>query len=573
MIGSPESGLQHAQSEPPAMKASCWAEALKRQDSGCRRTLSQTYGPQESSWKPRICLLSRVLERFIERYGDAPVRIFRSPGRINLRGMHVDTHGGFLNLMTHQREMILAASPSLDDTCCFANIDQKFDDARFRIGALTQHLSFSSPWMEFITHPEVSGPVHAAQGRWDNYLKGAVLRAAREIPGAPVRGLRGVVGSDLPRGAALSSSHALCVVTLLGMLGYNGRVLSRDALILAVRDAEWFTGARTGTSDQSAEILGGRNELVNVALLAEDFDSSHARRLVLPDCLEVLVINSLTRRNLSGPQLAAYTRNRFAYSMAMDIVRQELRGMGWGNETAAEMDRLSRLTPENLGGLTTLYSLLEGIPEELPLEEMRRRYDLPDFDVAYERYFGNVPEPERPSSIGLRGPLTFGIAESERARRFLPALEEGKYAEAGRLMSVGHDGDRLLDASRRSFERRVTGSMLRRLAASQTPIAWVGGDYGASSPVLDGIVDMALSAGALGASLTGAGLAGAVLALGYREDTPRIEKALTDWMGGAEYAARAGRKECLSSENLEDAVLVNHAPMGAGELTLDGPGG
>ena len=73
-------------------------------------------------------------------------------------------------------------------------------------------------------------------------------------------GFRAVLGSDIPRGAALSSSHALVLVTVLATLVVNGLWLAPRDLILAVQDGEWFTGARSGLSDQGAMVLCKRGE-------------------------------------------------------------------------------------------------------------------------------------------------------------------------------------------------------------------------------------------------------------------------------------------------------------------------
>lgn len=548
--------------------AGAWLQALEGTEGICWNTLRGVYGPSQEVLRERAHLLRSVLRASQQRFGDLPVRVFRSPGRINLRGMHVDTHGGYLNLMTHQREVVLAVTSSEDDVCTFVNTDPAFDEVSFRLQEMAARPAFRLPWQDFIMAPEVQAEVARKKGSWGNYLKGAALRAQYAFPDSPLRGVCGVVGSDLPRGAALSSSHALCIVTLSALLARNGTTLKTDTLILAVRDAEWYTGARSGTSDQSAEILGERNTLVNVALLAEDFDSSGARRLAFPDELSVLVINSHTQRSLSGADLAAYTRNRFAYSMAMEILRQELRAAGRDDAFVSRMDRLSRMTPGVLGGNRPVYALLERIPEELPLAEMRQRYNLPGFDTAYEQYFGGVPEAERPDRIGLRGPLFFGLAESERARLFLPALERSDYETAGRLMNIGHDGDRRVDANGKSFAIDLSDKALQRLAEAETPIAFCPGAYGASSPVLDALVDAALSGGALGASLTGAGIAGTVLALCRREDDESIADAVRRCMATPTYAALAGREGPLSDAELDGAIVVNHAPAGAGELRL-----
>ncbi len=541
-----------------------WLHALESDVSA--GPLAAIYGSDAEVLRQRTQLLRRVLERFLERFGDLPLRVFRAPGRINLRGMHVDTHGGYLNLMTHQREVLVASAPAADGRCTFANIDPRFPEAHFDAEALAAQAAFALPWSEYITHPSVTAPLR--KGDWANYARGAVLRARRAVVARPFQPIVGVVGSDLPRGAALSSSHVLCTAVLLAALGWNGASFRKDELILAVRDAEWFTGARTGTSDQGAMILGRRGALVNVALLAEDFDISGARYLDLPDSLRVLVINSYTERSLSGAQLAAYTRNRFAYSMALEILRQELLAMGFDPARVKSLDRLSRITPEALGGTRVFYDVLERIPESLSPEAMRARYELADFDAAYARYFGGVPAEHHPRTIGLRGPLLFGLAESERARLFLPALERGDFVRAGLLMTTGHEGDRVFRADGSPYCQRMDSEALRLLAGRESPVEECPGDYGASSAVLDALVDCALAAGALGASLTGAGIAGTVLALCRTEDAGAVSEAVRNFMGMEQYVRASKRPGPLSRSELGEAVMTNHAPEGAGELRL-----
>ncbi len=517
------------------------------------------YGPSQDIIAGRVALLRPILESFLHQFGDRPVRIFRSPGRINMRGMHVDTHGGYLNLMTHQREIMLVTAQTDDDAFVFANTDRNFGNTEFGL----TNLDFARSWMEFIA---LDAAVQTAiKGEWANYVRGAITRACRAA-GRQLPGMVGVIGSDLPQGAALSSSHALCVATLHAALSWNGIMLTPEERILAIRDAEWYTGARTGTSDQAAMVLGRQNTLVNVALLAEDLDCSGARYLPFPGELAILVINSFTTRSLSGAQRIAYTRNRFAYSMALEILRQEMTAMECPPKQIAAMDRLSRISPEALGGLKPFYRIMLRIPEELSIAQMRQRYALPNFEEAYDRYFGGVPVEQRPDTIAIRGPLLYGIAESERARAFLPALESGQFALAGKLMTAGHDGDRLKTNTNEPYHRSVTDQVLRHWESSETPVMLCPGDYGASSPVLDLLVDTALRAGALGACLTGAGIAGTVLALCQREKTTAIMEALCNKMASEEYARLASLPSPLTTDQLHQAVLINQAPAGAGEL-------
>jgi hypothetical protein len=252
--------------------------------------------------------------------------------------------------------------------------------------------------------------------------------------------------------------------------------------------------------------------------------------------------------------------------MAMEIFQQALREAGYPDETVVACGRLSNITPEALGGHAALYAVLRQIPERVPLAELRTRYDLPDLDCEYQRYFGDTPLAIQPQEIGLRGPLLFGIAESERARHFAAALESGDYGRAGQLMTIGHDGDRRIDSAGNAIQQRSDDAWLRECAGSGRPIEECPGVYGASSPALDQLVDVALEHGALGASLTGAGIAGTVLALCNAADAARIADGVRTRISGATYWRVAGFQQPLDPHQLADATVSNLACMGAGEI-------
>lgn len=557
-------------SETPLTAAQCLA-CLESDDSDVRRALTAVYGADPSVLGERILLVRCVLARFLERFGDSPVRLFRSPGRINLRGMHVDTHGGYLNLMTHQREVVLAVSPAEGTEVVFSNVDPRYPDALFDSEAVRAQLHPGEDWLEFITRPDVRAQVESTRGHWSNYLKGAFLSVAHRLPGRPIGGMQAVVGSDVPRGASLSSSAALCTTVCQAILRLNGLQLDDEQLIQTARDAEWYTGSRCGLSDQTAIVLARKGELLNLALSVADFNTRGARRLAFPEELSVLVVDSFTERSLSGTAHVAYTVNRFAYSLAMEILRQEVAAHGVGPDTVARIDRLSVFTPQNLdpfGGSAFLLRLLRGIPARITIDDLRSRYDLPDLDAVYGQYFGTVPEEERPREVALRGPLLFGIAESERARIFPELLEGGDYLSAGRLMSLGHDGDRKYLSDGTPYVADVGDAAMDRLVGKAEPIHCCPGAYGASSRVLDFLVDAARQAGALGACLTGAGIAGTILALCRREDAPIVAQILRDKMAGEDYPRVAFRSEPLSSDELRQAVVPNAATAPAGELVL-----
>jgi len=548
-----------------------WLHTLDNPDGEFQRILSKTYGSDETVLTGRKSLLQKALTLYGTRFGNDPVRVFRCPGRVNLRGMHVDTHGGYLNLITHQRETIFVVSLATDTRCTFVNLNPEYEEGQFDALEVTQSAADAPDWERVLSSPSVKSLIRERRGHWCNYLQGVFARVAHAARCPISKGVRAVVASDLPAGAGLSSSHSVCTCLLYALCGLFDVSLSDAERILCVRDAEWYAGARSGVSDQGAMILCKNGELVNAPLYLPELDLSEVRRIYPSDAVCLLVINSYTTRSLSGAQLVEYTRNRFAYSMALDIFRQELRRQGVAESFVCSVDRLARLSPDYLkpvGGLSLLYSVLLSVPERISLQELRSRYVLDRFEQVYTQYFGGIPEENRPKEIALRGPLLYGIAESERARKFFDYVKQEDWISAGKLMTIGHDGDRRVRFDGREVCPDVSDGFLARARRDNISIELLPGDYGASSPALDALVDSALGAGALGACLTGAGIAGSVIALCRRDDAERVSNAVRQFMGGREYARLAGRDDKrLSYRELEEAVVLNHRTAGAGEIT------
>lgn len=544
--------------------ASAWASAMRAPENVWRGRIDALYGQGGMPAASRTMLL-RALDTFIARFGDTAARVFRAPGRVNLRGMHVDTHGGYLDLMSHQREVMVVFAPQAPGAYTLVNAEHGYADAAFDTDALRAGMLASPTWESFLESPGARAAIEP-RGAWWHYVLGAALRAEHGAGGAPLFGFKACVTGNVPPGAALSSSAALCVAATGAIAALNGRALTEAEWILAARDAEWFTGARTGTSDQAASVLCRPGEVCNVALLAEDFSLESLRRVPFPSELRLVVINSHTRRSLSGAEQIAYSTNRFAYSMALDAFRQEWRALTGDAAAAEKLDRLSRIFTGDAAALARVYDVLARVPERATLVALHERYRFAGLDAQYARYFGGAPEALRPTEFNLRGPLLYGIAESERARRFADWLACGDYAAAGRAMSAGHNGDRVRTVDGAPFVREAPASALAAARVAGTPITEFPGDFGASSPALDALVDAAVGAGALGASLTGAGIAGCVIALCRAEDTAQICAAARARMASADYPSLANRAAPLGEDELAEAAVVNAPSMGACEL-------
>ncbi|MDZ4860713.1 MAG: galactokinase family protein [Candidatus Hydrogenedentes bacterium] len=543
--------------------ATQWLAAITTCDAALLRALAPIYGAS-SAVLARLPLLQRVVSAFLDRFGDHDVRIIRCPGRINLRGMHVDTHGGYLNLMTHQRETVVVFTSSKDPTSTVVNIETGFPEVR--CDPAQWNAAKRTAWADFIAQAEVRNRVNAKRGDWSNYVEGAILRARHQWPAHLLGGIRAVAGSDIPRGASLSSSTALSLAVFMSVAASNGQAATPTELITIAQDIEWITGARVGVSDQVAMLFPRANEVFN---FAPPFDLSKARKQPFPDGLRLLVINSHTERNLSGADQLRYTRNRFAYSIALELLRSEMLRGGVAEPIVRSMLRLSDFNADALepfGGNSAVYHWLQQIPESISLDELRARYNIRALDETYGTYFGPLPECDRPDQFNFRGPLLYGLAESERARVFIDAIATANFTKAGRLMTIGHDGDRIVDASGNPWSYPVDNNAVQELSRRNVPIHQVPGAYGASSRALDALVDCSIGAGALGASLTGAGIAGVVLALCRAPDTERIVDAIHSYMETVGSGRLARRPAPLTPDELRSSVVVNQPPASACEL-------
>ncbi len=537
--------------------ASKWIDFFVSSSTEQKQFLNETYG---EAGQNRIPLMLQTLQKFIELFGDKHVFITRCPGRINLRGMHVDTHGGFLNLMTIEQEVILVGHAREDDKFYIYNLDSKHKPFLSSFTTLQNQFPWGLPW-DKVCH--LNKNKRDTTTHWHQYITGILLRFAKQINKPLSLGMEAVIGGDIPEGSALSSSHALCIVLLHSLMYNNHYECKITTQLKMIQDAEWFTGARSGLSDQTAELLGEKDNLLGIRLHPETAEILEKRHHPLPNNTSIIIANSRTQRDISSTHASSYIKNRFAYSVALTILREIMKSQGLSLEEAERFQTLADFSPEQLGGTKKLYSLFRTIPHSLPVKTLFNDFNIPGIHETFERYYGHLPKEEHPTIVPIRGPLVFGICESIRAKYFFEAIQKGDISMAGYLMTLGHNGDRILDVTGNPFHREVTDDMLFVYEDLQIAPYSLTGDYGASTPVLDKLVDIANEKGALGACLTGAGLGGVVITLCLKRDVSVIKKALHNWLSSDEYAKLLNRPSPLTPDEAEKSVFVHHSTRGA----------
>ena len=216
-----------------------------------------------------MSLTDLVKSRFKGEFGEAPTRIVRAPGRVNLIGEHTDYNDGFVFPLAIDRATFIALRPRADNTVFAISLDM--DDRR----------EFA---LDDLRRP--------AEVDWIDYLIG-VAWALRERGYAP-RGWEGVVSGDVPIGSGLSSSAALELVTARAFFCVSDFEWDAAEMALACQAAEndWL-GVKCGIMDQMISAAGVQNR----ALLI-DCRSLETYSAPLPAGTAVVILDTGTRRGL-----------------------------------------------------------------------------------------------------------------------------------------------------------------------------------------------------------------------------------------------------------------------------------
>lgn len=209
----------------------------------------------------------RAVAAFADHFGTSHEWLIRSPGRVNLIGDHTDYSEGFVLPIAIDRGIWLAARPRPD-----------------RVVRLWSELG--SAWTEF----DADRP--SRRSGWAAYVEGVASVLAET--GHELGGFEGVLTSDLPAGAGLSSSAALELVAARAFTTVAGSPWQPVPMALAAQRAEnEWVGMNCGIMDQLICATG----VAGHAMLI-DCRSLQATPVPLPETAAVVVLDTMTRRQL-----------------------------------------------------------------------------------------------------------------------------------------------------------------------------------------------------------------------------------------------------------------------------------
>lgn len=224
-------------------------------------------------------MIANLKKQFIETFGgsDENLRVFASPGRVNLIGEHIDYNGG----------AVFPAALTMKTTI----IARKRDDDVIRLKATD---------LDILVETTIGEMEECAKNlKWGDYQ----LAVALKLQEAGY----GIVGCDLlyddtvPHGSGLSSSAAIEVSTALMFATFsnekNGIDKEVDMVEMALlsQSAEHYIGVNCGIMDQFASAMGKANHAIYLDCATLNYE--HVP-LDLKDCC--LVLSNTNKKHALG---------------------------------------------------------------------------------------------------------------------------------------------------------------------------------------------------------------------------------------------------------------------------------
>ena len=241
-----------------------------------------------------------VSGQFSQRFHRPPTHLIRAPGRVNLIGEHTDYNEGLVMPLAIDLSLVMAVGARSDRRIAVHSLDLD-SDAEFSLSKLR---NTGSGWAE--------------------YLKGTSW--ALQEHGYELAGWEGVLASNIPIGAGLSSSAALEMATIKAFEVVSGFAWEPIALARIAQSAEnnWV-GVNSGIMDQMIVAVGKRGSAVRI-----DCRSLEYHPVALPEGVRLVIVDSGTRRGLVDS----------AYNERREQCEQAARAFGLRSLRDLDLDRL-----------------------------------------------------------------------------------------------------------------------------------------------------------------------------------------------------------------------------------------
>ncbi|MEO6000998.1 MAG: galactokinase [Chitinophagaceae bacterium] len=234
--------------------------------------------------------MNAVRKRFEEIYNKTPLLV-SSPARVNLIGEHTDYNEGYVLPAAVDKKMFVAIAPNETNSVnAYANEYDKF-------------FSFS---LSDIKAQKTEG--------WTSYLLGVVYFLQQS--GCVVKGVDVLIDGNVPVGAGMSSSAALCCAFGFSLNELFGFRLSRMQLAYIGQKTEHvFTGVNVGIMDQFASLYGKAGHVMKLDCRSMEFEYIPFN---FPDH-KIVMVNSMVKHSLADSE---YNVRRQQCEEGVRIIKQ-----------------------------------------------------------------------------------------------------------------------------------------------------------------------------------------------------------------------------------------------------------
>lgn len=338
------------------------AETVKRR--ALLHLFADVYGGgDESRLRDRLAGFAAQCARFVELYGDGPLRVLRAPARITILGEHVDYVSylptASLTFASREHDMMMLLRAGATRRVRGASVDDAYPPFDLR----EEPISFGDAldWQSYV-YNQPAPPPH-----WSNYVAGAVRFAQFKYGSAIARGFDFLISSNIPPKGGASSSSALTVLAGAAVRQVNDIAYAAEELARDSGQAEWYVGTRGGAMDHLTICAARR---------------AHALRIsYADDAVQTVPLPAGDHRWLTFFSHPADKGREvmLAYNERAAVARLLIPAVieGWGATDPALYQRWRQnvaLLPAQPAAVEELNLLTAEIPQTLTLAEVEQRY-------------------------------------------------------------------------------------------------------------------------------------------------------------------------------------------------------
>ena len=221
--------------------------------------------------------IKAIKDKFNSLFGNE-LRVYTSPGRVNLIGEHTDYNGGFVFPGAIDKGIYAAINPNGTDKIRVYSIDY-------------QAMS------EFGTREE-----DAPKESWARYIFGVVREMQKR--GFQPKGFDTVFAGDVPLGAGMSSSAALESTFAFALNDIYNLGIDKFELARIGQSTEHnYCGVKCGIMDQFASIFGMKGHLMRLNCATMEFEYFPFD----PEGYKVVLLDTVVKHELAS---SAYNKRR-----------------------------------------------------------------------------------------------------------------------------------------------------------------------------------------------------------------------------------------------------------------------